>query len=442
MIDLHLRCLRLNKKTRGYKRVCVNKKVKVIRLEMQFFLLLLLLVVFHSLCFGYCSNLFGFNLYYTDTELNNDDHHCLYYFVPEINLAYQFIEYCIRFSHNEEVLNYTDNDNSFTFEDLYGKNITSQQLYEWSAPIDLIESYQDYLENNISTNKLRFYNCTYPWFGSRCEYRFYKPLSSVSEQIEELYFNRFYYIWMSSPTLSCYIYLQCNRAGDRGESGDVCLDWREVCDGKIDCIDGGHDEDLCWLLEINDCDDKTEYRCQNGLCIPLAFLQDDEMNSDCLDRTDEPQIIRPTIAPGKINTDDFSSSCYLDPAFRCEESMCHPSKDRICQIACGDGSCVNSTDECSNKRNSKLLDARWFGVNISNECRHSIGCFTKLRGADFLMNNCPNLDGYYVKRIEQYCPKLIELPPILFGHVRFIYTNNQSQVSQYLITTVLFTLQE
>ena len=181
---------------------------------------------------------------------------------------------------------------------------------------------------------------------------------------------------------------------------------------------------------MNDCDDKTEYRCQNGLCIPLAFLQDDEMNPDCLDRSDESRIIKVTIASDSEYKDYFSYVCYKDPTFRCEESMCHPSKDKTLQIACGDGSCTDIINECSNKRNSKLLDALWFGVNISDECRQSMGCFTELRMVDFLMNNCPYGVEYYIKRIQQYCPKLIELPPILFGHVRFVYTNNQSHVSQ------------
>ena len=83
--------------------------------------------------------------------------------------------------------------------------------------------------------------------------------------------------------LSCYTHLEC----DRDQTSGACLDWPEVCNGKVDCIDGVHDDELCWQLEINDCDDKTEFPCHNGLCIPLNVLRDDEDNVDCIDRTDE-----------------------------------------------------------------------------------------------------------------------------------------------------------
>ena len=196
--------VQLKKKRDVNKTVCINKKIKFIRLEMQFFFLIL---IFHGLYLDYCLTLFGFNLYHTNFLLNNNDCHCLYYFTSEVNLAYQFIQYCIRFQFDDEIFDDTNSDNSFTFEDLYKKNITSQQLYEWSASIDLIESYQNYLENNISASKFRFYNCTYPWFGSYCEYRFDRPRSYFSEQIQEINLERQNYLWMNSPVLSCYTYI-------------------------------------------------------------------------------------------------------------------------------------------------------------------------------------------------------------------------------------------
>ncbi|CAF1675814.1 unnamed protein product, partial [Adineta ricciae] len=56
-------------------------------------------------------------------------------------------------------------DQKFNFSQLAELNITSQQLYHWSAPIDIIESYQSYLNqlstsNNISLSTKVFYNCT------------------------------------------------------------------------------------------------------------------------------------------------------------------------------------------------------------------------------------------------------------------------------------------
>ncbi|CAF1525243.1 unnamed protein product [Adineta ricciae] len=36
---------------------------------------------------------------------------------------------------------------------------------------------------------------------------------------------------------SCYKHLDCDH---------VCLDWRQICDGTIDCINSGQDEENCF----------------------------------------------------------------------------------------------------------------------------------------------------------------------------------------------------
>jgi hypothetical protein len=390
-----------------------------------------LLVIVHVLFIDYCSTLSGFNLYHTYHRQNTLDHDCLYYFTPEIDSihAYQFIEYCIRSPLDEEVFDDMDNDNRYTFEDLRQKNITSDHLYYWSVPIDLIEDYQNYLETNISTNNFVFYNCTYPWFGSRCEYRFDKSQSHFGEQARLLFTRKADYDSRDLIILPCYTHLQCDRVGDHGRTPGACLDWREVCDGKVDCIDGGQDEEPCWQLELNECDEKTEFRCHNGLCIPLAFLRDDEINADCLDRSDEPLFIVGA-SWYHIYYSTFPTGCSRDPAFRCEEQRCHPSTYRNHMFECGDGSCMEIQNACMNKRNSKLLDALWLGTNLSDDCRLSIVCFTKLNMLEFLGERCTSSVSTYVKNIARYCPPLIALPPILFDHVRFVYTNNQSQVSK------------
>ena len=80
----------------------------------------------------------------------------------------------------------------------------------------------------------------------------------------------FIVIYEYNPTnFTCYTHLKCNRG-----PFPSCLDWTEICDGKIDCLDGGFDEEHCWQLEINECKD-NEYRCKNGQCIPKSFYQDD-----------------------------------------------------------------------------------------------------------------------------------------------------------------------
>jgi hypothetical protein len=62
---------------------------------------------------------------------------------------------------------------------------------------------------------------------------------------------------------TCYNHLNC-------ETLSLCLDWREIYDRKIDCVDG-FDEVHCWQLEMNECAG-NEYRCHNGQCIPEEFF--------------------------------------------------------------------------------------------------------------------------------------------------------------------------
>jgi len=84
-----------------------------------------------------------------------------------------------------------------TFSDLLKLNITSQQLYHWSAPIDLIEHYQFYLNqlsttNNSLLSRQIFYNCTMPRFGPMCQYEliYHRPHhSSLNEIIKDFYRN-------------------------------------------------------------------------------------------------------------------------------------------------------------------------------------------------------------------------------------------------------------
>ncbi|CAF4136103.1 unnamed protein product [Rotaria sp. Silwood2] len=95
-------------------------------------------------------------------------------------------------------------------------------------------------------------------------------------------FDDYYQLYEYDPTnLTCYTHLQCNRG-----PFPACLDWSEICDGQVDCIDDNFDEEYCWQLEINECND-NEYRCTNGQCIPRSFFRDDDNTPDCLDGSDE-----------------------------------------------------------------------------------------------------------------------------------------------------------
>ena len=77
---------------------------------------------------------------------------------------------------------------------------------------------------------------------------------------------------------TCYIGIRC-------QTNLFCLDWRQICNGIVDC-DQGQDEpfDLCSQMESNECDPKTQFRCQNGMCVPMsrAFKRE----GGCLDQSD------------------------------------------------------------------------------------------------------------------------------------------------------------
>jgi hypothetical protein len=102
------------------------------------------------------------NLYYTDGISESDcalQHNCLRIFRNEKREdARQIMSYCT--SEFPSKLNIEKNNffPTFTFAELRKQNMTSQQLYLWSAPIDLIEHYQFYLNQLSTTNDLSM-NC-------------------------------------------------------------------------------------------------------------------------------------------------------------------------------------------------------------------------------------------------------------------------------------------
>jgi hypothetical protein len=119
------------------------------------------------------------NLHLTNwtSEDDNIQHDCLQ--VPahteEESDPRQIISYCMGEWPSKFHMKENNFDQKLTFEQLSKQNITSQQLYLWSAPIDLIEEYQFYRNQLSKSEKTSlstriFYNCTLPYFGSQCQY--------------------------------------------------------------------------------------------------------------------------------------------------------------------------------------------------------------------------------------------------------------------------------
>ena len=353
-----------------------------------------------------------FNMYNTD---HHQDGYCLLYYVLDnivnygepYTLAHQIIPYCLRSS--EENIRITDlnfnhtTDHDFTFSDLREKNISSQLLLSWSASIDLAERYQIFL-NNISYSssfekESLFHNCTSSWFGPFCRFTFDIPINKSFDEIVAFNFRSKSSI-KKGAKVTCYKHLDC-------KTSLLCLDWREICDRKIDCLDES-DESHCWQLEMNECAE-NEYRCHNGQCIPAEFFHDVSFNPDCLDRTDEPVQFFYTL------------QCYEDPAFRCEEHTCRPGRD---EFPCGNGHCTNGLSPCHNGRSNFLLN---------DSCSLVMACLMK--PDDPVESEQCEIFCATINCTKHHCPLFYEFPsgPLLFGHVRFMFSNKEITIDSYRI---------
>lgn len=114
------------------------------------------------------------------------------------------------------------NHSKITFEQLRSMNTTSRELFQWYAPIDLIEEYIA----GVSTGE--FVNCSDTmWFGLNCEYAFYSD-DYVSEIRSTQSLDKIFI-----PTdLSSFTNGTCYEMHNTDCESIICLDWREICDGK------------------------------------------------------------------------------------------------------------------------------------------------------------------------------------------------------------------
>jgi hypothetical protein len=107
----------------------------------------------------------SFHLYNTYISDNHDYKDCLYSFRPitDVSREWVLIPYCIRqnmpSSDESDVQCYANQ--TYTFDQLKSKNVSSYDLYSWRAPIDTINNYQTYLVGeNMSLNNHLYCNCS------------------------------------------------------------------------------------------------------------------------------------------------------------------------------------------------------------------------------------------------------------------------------------------
>ena len=213
------------------------------------------------------------------------------------------------------------NGTMHTFRALRSNNISvSVILHQWGSSIEKVEEYARYMRQiNQSTDddKNTLCQCTnHRSFGKNCDY-----ILPIEDQRFEATLDWEIYLRSSYPDyyqhysdILCYITLQC-------DSGRLCLDWRDICDGVQQCT-YGHDEETCDLLEFHECEN-DEYRCRNGMCIPEEYFLDGDY--DCLDLSDEKQL---------FNDVDCT---YQQTNPVCDDRVCLPN-----QWSCGDGQCIDN----------------------------------------------------------------------------------------------------
>jgi hypothetical protein len=315
-----------------------------------------------------------YSLYYSDIRQGSPTFDCLYVRLIDAGKEsgkaylrnYHLIPYCRRPDNNEEKdeILYPINANiekTISFNELKKQNITSEQLLKWFSPIDIAEKYEINLNNSDV-----FHNCSSPWFGSMCQYKFLYDSSLSFEDIVQTTLNHSKDINSNRTNGTCYQFL----TGCKRGLWPLCLDWREICNGKIDCING-EDEEWCDQLDMNICD-SNEYRCHyGGQCIPLSFLKDSKFSIDCLDGSDEQEL-------STTHTVTKNSDCSFVSTFRCQEHIGRYPRS----FPCGDGQYVTDIEiptyqvNCLNKKDRELSRAVLTSMDhISNiSCQKAFYC--------------------------------------------------------------------
>ncbi|CAF1245091.1 unnamed protein product [Didymodactylos carnosus] len=289
-----------------------------------------------------------------------------------------------------------------TYDTLKTNNVTVNNLFYWNAPIDVMVSYQKYLDSKIANGKYCACLDTI-YFGPYREYTFDKAIT-FSEIIQKQF----------QPKASSYP--TCHMACDDGHR---CLDWREICNGIVDCLNGDDEGIQCVVSEFNECNLETEFRCKNGMCIPKDFAFGQMI--DCLDTSDETNVF----------VHDYFASRLLDCSgqwsIECEEHYCRESK----LFTCGDGTCIlNPLDytgkSCQNKRNIIQIESTFLESSLSlchkcKLCATTNDLFFKYLKEQY--NLTTKVCQHIASDCKSNCTFYFTFPskPVMFPSVRFIY---------------------
>ena len=207
------------------------------------------------------------------------------------------------------------NGDSWIFVKLKKFGITAEHLINWLIPFDVIEQYTAYLDldENTDGTEAMICNCSHNQIGRKCEYALNSKPSNTTDllasQMGDIDSNSYEMLTRFVDGIVCIC-------------ADLFLEWRHICDGLTQCLNGADEVD-CHLLEFHKCE-LDEFQCRNGMCIPIEFAFD--AMSDCMDGSDEQEL-------------DELHKRYYD----CSKKSTYDCDDRLCrkdQFSCGNGECV------------------------------------------------------------------------------------------------------
>ena len=229
------------------------------------FLILVLVLIFFLI------NLIDVHVLVYDTEVSDVAQYavCIYWVTDAT------FKYCIRGNQFTDYTNKlsddcTDGSEKWFFHDLLKQNISPAELLSWSSGVQMTDDYADYYYNKrISLTEEFLCNCSLPGtFGLRCEFEFLHEALTFEDAIV----SQFEQKREDRMGMQRHGNILCYEAVFECDFGLLCLDWRNICDGEQQCMDGT-DEENCDLLEFNECED-NEYRCMNGMCINEEYWID------------------------------------------------------------------------------------------------------------------------------------------------------------------------
>lgn len=280
------------------------------------------------ICMIYLHTAINANIYIYPTE----DHLAIEYYDC---IGYEDRLYCIRPGQAIPLIRDAMNPHCYhngilhSFASLQSKNISAYTiLHKWKSTIEKAEEYARFLRLELQDDGYLCQCRDRQTFGKMCEYRLMEgdPLHNALKKRRSLREKNPWLVQLYGDVI-CYETFECN-------SGILCLDWRNICDGFQQYMIG-IDEENCDKLEFNECE-ADEYRCKNGMCIPDEYFLDGTW--DCMDFSDETEY-------------DYYRGCNTpDPLHRCDDHLCPLSK-----FSCGSGYCIDDRFAVPYDRDSNAM---------------------------------------------------------------------------------------